>query len=117
MNWDRPVRKIKVKAYKEEIFVDECVADAVLFIDGIKGCKTKWCCCGHRFLGPSTIEFLADPCLDLQELILSKYPNAVLEREAWMDKENKSGWTFIDRLCECSDTVVRLAKEHFGCEG
>jgi len=117
MNWKRPTREIKVKKYDYSILVDECVADVVLFIDGLPDTETRWACCGHRSIWGSQVEFISlkDEVL-LESLILSRFPGRI-ERESYRDSGGYKGYVFVSNsLCHCSKEVGKKAAHHFGFE-
>ena len=109
MNWKRTTREIKVKLYEFPIIVDECVADAVLFIDVIPDTKTCWSCCGHGHKEGATIEFVSDKSSKvLEEIILHQFPGEIKEC-SWC-----GGYMFISHdLCKCSIDIRKRAMEHF----
>lgn len=114
LNWDRPVKMVKVKAYDEPIAVDECVAKIVKYIDGLPDVRTAWCCCGHGHEEGSTVEFRSRSNTPLTILadIIDKFGGRI-NCALWQDREGWRGWVLNGDFCHCSEEVKRQAGDHF----
>lgn len=115
MNWERPTREIKVKKFAYSILVDECVADVILFIDGLPQTETRWACCGHGSVWGARVEFISTKDkMSLESLIVSQFSGRI-ERESYRDSNNYKGYVFVSNsLCHCSKEVRKRAVDHFG---
>lgn len=119
MNWDRPVKLVKVKRYPEGIYVDGCCVEMVKRIDSLKDTYTTWCCCGHGAFrkmhndntvsdGHGTVEFMSKLALaGLSE-------HGKVSRLEYNDKDGGIRGYVIEIECHCSEVVTKDAKEHFG---
>lgn len=111
-NWDRPIELIKVKEYKEKIFVDKCCAEVVKKIDSLKDTYAVWCCCNHglfknkRGIAVGGVEFKSK--LHIREF--TKYGTVTLckfGRDGQFKRYN------LEIECKCSPEIIKKAKKHF----
>ena len=105
MNWERPIKKIKVKQYKKPIYVDKCMADAIIFVDSLPFTHTVYSCCHHGlFEGRTQLEFRTQLKIPVKGKIT---------RAKWLDKGKYKGYNLDLDLCRCSNEVKKEAQKRW----
>jgi len=108
MNWDRPVRFVRVKRYPQGIYVDECCASRVKQIDALPDTFTSWCCCMHGTYPFGGVEFISKLLKTELEEMFGK-----LDKHLWNDRGEYKGYS-ARVICGCSEEVRERARQHFG---